>query len=245
MILASLPAHTPERQWRLLTALETITPDADGWRSVGMTLLGEYAGLSQPHLRRARRELAEAGLIEYRTEGATRGMKMWWRILIRPAVRIVKHSGSQSPIMNHSGSQSDGPIMNHQPRDYEPSAPYYEPPNAPTSDDASQCSYSALRDSARGALNGDGRAPLRAVENLSYEDKRHQAWLAEKAMWEPGRLCPGCGVDAPRHSWEEPHHADGCGFEGKPRSTVKGREWRRRDKADDAAFGVIGEAVSA
>jgi hypothetical protein len=75
-VLASLPrGSTPERRWRLVLALLTVTPDADGWRPAGMTLLGQLACLSQPHLRQARDELAHDKVLVFNCDGSGHGAR--------------------------------------------------------------------------------------------------------------------------------------------------------------------------
>lgn len=56
----------PERQLRLLLALETFSRREDGWREAGTELLASTAGLSVKTTARARVELVKSGAIEYR-----------------------------------------------------------------------------------------------------------------------------------------------------------------------------------
>jgi hypothetical protein len=65
LAILALPG-LPERQLRVLLVLETVSPDEDGWRSIGLDLLARQAGRSAHTVVKARDELAAAGLIEYR-----------------------------------------------------------------------------------------------------------------------------------------------------------------------------------
>jgi hypothetical protein len=56
----------PERQLRFLLALETVTAREGGWRKIKADVLAAQAGASPNTSARARAELADAGLIEYR-----------------------------------------------------------------------------------------------------------------------------------------------------------------------------------
>jgi hypothetical protein len=125
-ILASLPTGTPERHWRLILALETVTPDSDGWRTIGMNLLGEHARLSQPALRKARDELRDAQRIDYKRTGGGRWVIWWWQILIPPMSANVKHRVSPTrPVQDETpGAQDETPGAQD------------ETPNSLTSDDA-------------------------------------------------------------------------------------------------------------
>ena len=83
-ILAALPPGvSPERHWRFMIALGTVTPEPDGWRNIGMGLLGEYACLSQPTLRKARDEMTEARHVAYEATGRGRHARCRWLILVR------------------------------------------------------------------------------------------------------------------------------------------------------------------
>jgi hypothetical protein len=130
-ILRATPrGSTPERRWRLLLALVTITPDAEGWRDASMKLLGEYAQLSQPHLREARDELVSAGLLEFQHEGKGHGARHYqWRILAQE----LNPSGSSEEQLNHWGSTA--------PQGVEPKSETVEPPKSLTSDDSAPCSF--------------------------------------------------------------------------------------------------------
>lgn len=82
-ILAELSTHGSRlrtaRAYSLLIALETFPPGADGWREVGADELCMAAGLTRKSYRRARGELADAKLIEYRL-ATRRGENSRWRI---------------------------------------------------------------------------------------------------------------------------------------------------------------------
>jgi hypothetical protein len=104
-VLASMPrGSTPERRWRLLFALVTITPDEEGWRPVGMKLLGELAGLSQPHLREARDELVRDKVVEFNCDGEGHGARHYrWRILVEELYPSGSTPGPQE--LNPNGQE--------------------------------------------------------------------------------------------------------------------------------------------
>jgi hypothetical protein len=99
-ILVALPRNAPARHLRLLTALATITADSDGWRHAGVSLLADYAQLSQPTARRARDELLTAGLIKYEKTGQGRGTVCRWQLLV-----AERQPGKGTPWVSPSGGQ--------------------------------------------------------------------------------------------------------------------------------------------
>jgi hypothetical protein len=64
-ILAVKPKPAARQLW-LLIALSTVTLHRDGWRKARIETLAGYAGLTAAEATRARNELAQRGLIEYR-----------------------------------------------------------------------------------------------------------------------------------------------------------------------------------
>jgi hypothetical protein len=79
LAILALP-KMPERQLRLLIALETVSPSGTSWRSIGTKLLASKAGLSPATIRVARNELVHAGTIAY-VPGNGRGHLSTFRLL--------------------------------------------------------------------------------------------------------------------------------------------------------------------
>lgn len=77
-VILALP-KMPDRQLRLMLALETVTPGSDGWREVGADLLARIANLSPNTAARARDELIKAARIEYKP-GSGRGRVSAYRL---------------------------------------------------------------------------------------------------------------------------------------------------------------------
>jgi hypothetical protein len=160
-ILAALPEDAPLRQLRLLVALETVKADAGGWRDVSMTLLADYARISQPTARQARDELATAGLLEYKLTGRGRHAQLLWRILAperlpsRVKDRVSPEDQSQVKPLSPSG---------------ESSAFSGETPNALTSGDAAPSSSRAL-ERASSSARARAREQLRAAGYDLDEDQ--------------------------------------------------------------------------
>ena len=63
----------PERQRAFLIGLETITRDEGGWREAGLDVIAWCAGQSESTAVRARDQVVERGLVEYRRGGGGRG----------------------------------------------------------------------------------------------------------------------------------------------------------------------------
>ena len=108
-VLAAMPrGSTPERRWRMLFALLTVTPDAQGWRPIGMKLLGELARLSQPHLRQARDELVRDGWLEFNCDGKGHGARHYrWRLLVEELNPSGSTTGTQE--LNPNAEQLNPP----------------------------------------------------------------------------------------------------------------------------------------
>jgi hypothetical protein len=82
-ILAALPRRRSARQLSVLIALETFRCDGHGWRAVGQVKLAETANVDRATLLRARAELIDAKLIDYRA-GRGKGVLSQYKILIPP-----------------------------------------------------------------------------------------------------------------------------------------------------------------
>jgi hypothetical protein len=89
----------PERQLRLLIALETVTPSGHGWRSIGAALLASKAGLSPVTVALARDELAAAGRISY-IPGNGRGHLSTFKLLFP-----IKGDSESDPLCEPKGTQ--------------------------------------------------------------------------------------------------------------------------------------------
>jgi len=79
-ILAVLPEKALASDLRLLIALETVSVNQQGERSIGMRLLADIAGVPYRTARRSRDRLVSAGLISC-AQGNGRGQFSTWRIL--------------------------------------------------------------------------------------------------------------------------------------------------------------------
>jgi hypothetical protein len=97
----------PERQLRVLLALETFTPGKDGWRTAGPKLLAKTAGLSVNTAIKARDELTGAGTIEYRP-GNGRGNLSTYRIKV-PNIAGDLSGPERYPSAARKGTQT-GPV---------------------------------------------------------------------------------------------------------------------------------------
>jgi hypothetical protein len=179
LVILALPG-IPERQLRLLLALETVTRDADGWRQAETGVLAQLARMSVNTAAKARGEAVKAGLIEYRP-GTGPGHPGRYRILL-DVDKPPKNAGAVNPPKNAGGvnpPNDAGPV--NPPNDAGPvnppkPAPVSHPnepqkpttPNAVTSADASisleplTLESSSLREAPRldghaeGARSGQG-----------------------------------------------------------------------------------------
>jgi hypothetical protein len=133
---------------RLLLALETIPPDSDGVRRVGMRLLADQAGLPYNVARRARDRLIAAGLIKYEAAHGP-GSQSRWAILL-DLEKSPPKVGSLLPVDN-----SDERAHHIEGK---------SPPESPDQGEREHCSKdSALKKSAR-ARERDRRGPSPAQE---------------------------------------------------------------------------------
>jgi hypothetical protein len=101
LAILALPG-IPERQLRLLLALETVTRDADSWREIETGVLARKARVSVNTAAKARSELAKAGLIEYRP-GTGPGHFGRYRLLVDVDGKPPKNAGGVKPPKNAGG----------------------------------------------------------------------------------------------------------------------------------------------
>lgn len=102
-ILAALHRRANARQVRVLIALETFGCDRDGWRSVSQVTLAAYANVDLKTLKRARAELLDKKLIEYKP-GLWKGVQSRYRICVPP---LDKGSPSEPFSASQRGSTCD------------------------------------------------------------------------------------------------------------------------------------------
>jgi hypothetical protein len=107
LAILALP-KMPERQLRLLLALETVTPREGGWREVGTDLLASKAGLSVNTTARARRELAKSGAIDYE-RGDGRGHVSTYRMKVPHDVAHLPEPGKVPTVTDHLSSPGKVP----------------------------------------------------------------------------------------------------------------------------------------
>ncbi len=87
--ILGLPKDAPERQWRLLAALGTFKPDADGWVRAGLDLVARTAGLHPDTVQKGRDELVGDARLKYEA-GRGRGRYTRWLIVPPPRKHPVK-----------------------------------------------------------------------------------------------------------------------------------------------------------
>jgi hypothetical protein len=99
----------PERQLRVLIALATVTPETDGWRSIGAKLLAEIASLHQDTVKKAQPELVKAGLLDYEP-GNGKGHYSRYRLNL-PSAEDSKGGVDSSPPLPEKGRVSSSPPL--------------------------------------------------------------------------------------------------------------------------------------
>ena len=102
-LILGLP-KMPERQLRVLLALETLPRRKGGWRRAGTELLAATAGLSANTAVKARDELVSSGAIEYR-RGNGRGKVSAYRIKVTNDVGYLS-SAERYPNGLRKGTQT-------------------------------------------------------------------------------------------------------------------------------------------
>lgn len=174
-IMEALPPKAPGRHLRLLVVLETVTPDRDGWRRIGVDLLAEQMKVSQDTAKLARNELIDAKLLEYEP-GRGAGHFTRWRFLF-PA----DNGGGQSPPFTGDEKGGDPARKRGESRPKKGGSR-----NAVTSGNANHAlKDSALKDSALGSAADAAPSPGRDL-----------------ALVEPG-ITPDMVVDAYKIGTEE------------------------------------------
>jgi hypothetical protein len=177
LAILALP-KMPERQLRLLLALETVPARSGGWREVKTDVLASQAGPSVRTACKARAELARAGRIEYRP-GTGPGHPGRYRLLFetgKPPKKRSSDAARDNPGNNtardnpgndtagdNPGNQAPGSLVNG------PQKP--TPPNALTSDDPSTALEPlALDTSALRSAASDPRMILGGLKGLDLDD---------------------------------------------------------------------------
>jgi hypothetical protein len=100
--------HMPERQLRVLIALATVTPEADGWRKIGGKLLAEKANLHPDTVKTARHELVEAGLLDYEPGNGRRHFSRY-RLTVTGTEDFKGGADSSPPSAEKGGVNSSPP----------------------------------------------------------------------------------------------------------------------------------------
>jgi hypothetical protein len=210
----------PKRQVDLLLALETFTPDDDGWREAGADLLDTETNLSPRTAARAREELTGAGWLDYE-RGDGRGYVSRYRVRLPD---VPKKEGRQNAGVKgrqNAGSEDsrDGYMATFKGRQNDPVKVANDPDkgrhrNPATSADANGAlKESALKSSASRARDvraRDAYAPAREAADLNSHAERApaaapgpapegRARLAtaweERPEWGHGYgQCPDCGA---------------------------------------------------
>jgi hypothetical protein len=103
--MAAIPSVRGDARLRILLAVETFTPGADGWRRAGVPLVARTAGVSVETVKRLRPRLVADGLIKYES-GRHRGVVSRWYLLIDIPDRPSPERGSymSDPLSGDGGS---------------------------------------------------------------------------------------------------------------------------------------------
>ncbi len=173
----------PERQLRVLLALETVTARDGGWRTIETGVLAAQARVSVNTAARARAELAKAGLIEYRP-GTGPGHPGGYRLLV-DVDKPPKNAGAVNPPKNAGAVNPPKPAPASHPN--EPRKP--TTPNAVTSADASiALEPLALEPSALREAPDPARDPRTLLDGLGINERLREhitGWMDDHGVRDP------------------------------------------------------------
>lgn len=241
LAILALP-KMPERQLRLLLAIETVAAIEGGWRLTTAGLLSDSAGISHNTLASARGELVKAGLLEYRPSRG-RGCKSAYRLLFaldRPCAKPPSEPGQFSPQDhpdNPPASLGSFTGAANGRKTTQPGVKKLPTPNALTSDDSNASLEPSSLVPGGHPLTPRKGTPSPLTAPSDGDASAGSAPLAETTQGGPGgrRVLPVTAVDGersatPLHSLREHNGPENHGSDAQHTSTEVHRQSQTTDR---------------